>query len=427
MNNYENKEAELSLIGIILRKNDILAEADSILSPEDFFVKQHEIIFSEMLEMYKHRVGIDPVTLASHMSVDKLQSVGGLRYLMMATESPASLLNFRDHINEISRKSKNRRMAQTLNEAMELIQKADSDEVIKGIQESIICIQENDHAGISSIPEVALEIIQGEPETKIMTGFKALDRTMKGLRKGRVLTIAGRPGTGKTAFALRILDQLPSEERAIYFSMEMGKREITERLMAAQTLIKLDKVINKTFTEADKSKLIESKSMSNYNVLIDDSPGISIDRIKAKSRIEKIKHGLSVIFIDHIGLLNSTTRGLKAYERMTEISKGMKELAKELDITVIALSQLNRSPAERKNGEPLLSDLRDSGSIEQDSDQVILLYNPEYQDSTNKNVGQTSGAETLVAKIAKNRIGGIGQISFDYYKDTQYIEEQRRD
>ena len=108
MNNYENKEAELSLIGIILRKNDILAEADSTLSPEDFFVKQHEIIFSEMLEMYKHRVGIDPVTLASHMSADKLQSVGGLRYLMMATESPASLLNFRDHINEISKKSKNR-------------------------------------------------------------------------------------------------------------------------------------------------------------------------------------------------------------------------------------------------------------------------------------------------------------------------------
>lgn len=366
MNNYTNEEAELSLIGIILQKNDILAEANAILVPGDFHVKQNETIFAEMIEMYRHRVGIDAITLGSHMGGEKLKSIGGISYLIKATESPASMLNFRDHINEISRKSKNRRMAKALSVATELIEKADSDEVIKEIQESIICIQENDHAGIPSMPEVALEIIHGKPETKIMTGYKTLDRTMKGLRKGRVLTIAGRPGTGKTAFALRILDQLPSEERAIYFSMEMGKREITERLMAAQTLIKLDKVINKTFTEADKSKLIESKSMSNYNVLIDDSPGISIDRIKAKSRIEKIKHGLSVIFIDHIGLLNSTTRGLKAYERMTEISKGMKELAKELDITVIALSQLNRSPAERKNGEPLLSDLRDSGSIEQD-------------------------------------------------------------
>ena len=117
---------------------------------------------------------------------------------------------------------------------------------------------------------------------------------------------------------------------------------------------------------------------------------------------------------------------MKAYERMTEISKGMKELAKELDITVIALSQLNRSPDARTGGEPLLSDLRDSGSVEQDSDQVILLYNPDYQDKSKEKANHDGGCDTLMAKIAKNRIGGIGQIQFDYYKQTQFIEETKR-
>lgn len=426
MNNCTNKEAELSLIGIILKKNDVLPEANATLAPDDFFVKSHEIIFAEMLEMYRHKVGIDPVTLATHMGMDKLQAIGGIQYLIRATESPASLLNFKEHIREVKKKARNRKMAAAIAEAQELIEKEDSDEVIKTMQEKILLIQNQSNAGIMCMPEIALEVIQGEPETKIMTGFRTLDYTMKGLRKGRVLTIAGRPGTGKTAFSLRILDQLPEAERAIYFSLEMGRREIVERIMAAQTYTKLDKVINKTFDERDKAKLIESKSMSNYNILIDDSPALTMDKIKAKSRIEKIKSGLSVIFIDHIGLLDPSTRGMKAYEKMTEISKGMKELAKELDVTVIALSQLNRAPAERKGGEPMLSDLRDSGSIEQDSDQVILLYNPTYNDDTTKEAGKDPLKEVLIAKIAKNRIGGIGQIPFDYYKDTQYIEEQKR-
>ena len=427
MNNFYNHESEITLIGSILKKNDILAEAGSFLIPDDFSMKQNEIIFSEMLEMYKERIGIDIVTLASHMAPEKLTSIGGITYLMRTTESPATLLNFKEHIKEIKRKAKVRKLAMALTESIDMIQTTGSDEVIQFIQSQILEVEKHVTSEIVSMPDVAFDVVNGKPEHKAMTGFNTLDRTMKGLRKGRVLTIAGRPGTGKTAFALRLLDQLPREERSIYFSLEMGKIEIVERLMAAQTLIKLDKVINKTFSEAEKAKLIESKSMQNYNIMIDDSPSLSIERIKSKARIEKIKNGLSVIFIDHIGLLDPSTKGMKAYERMTEISKGMKELAKELDVTVIALSQLNRSPAERKNGEPMLSDLRDSGSIEQDSDQVILLYNPEYQDDTTKSAGQSSGAETLIAKIAKNRIGGIGLISFDYYKDTQYIEEQRRD
>lgn len=424
MNNFQNLEAEITLIGSIMLRNNIMAEADILLEPEDFAIKANGEIFKTMLAMYKKGIGIDQITVASQMDPETLKAIGGKAYLYKATQTPATTLNYRDHINEIKRKSKARKLHLALHEGLELVHGSDPDQVIEHLQSRILETQREQHIGLSQVPDIALEIIEGEPESKIMTGYKSFDHVMKGLRKGRVLTIAGRPGTGKTAFALRILDQLPETERAIYFSLEMGKSEITQRLMAAQTYIKLDKIINKTFNEMEKAKLIECKSMKSYNIPIDDSPGMTIQRIRAKARVEKIKHGLSVIFIDHIGLLNPSMKGMKAYERMTEISKGMKELAKELDITVIALSQLNRAPADRKEGEPILSELRDSGSIEQDSDQVVLIYNPNYQEESSKNAIAAQGAEILIAKIAKNRSGGIGKIAFDYYKDTQVIEEQ---
>lgn len=426
MDNFHNKDAEITLIGTILKKNDVIAEAGTILNPDDFFVRANELIFAEMVEMYQKKIGIDMLTVASHMAPDTLRAIGGISYLSQASETPASLLTYREHITEIRRKSKNRKMLAALNNGMEMIKESESEQVIEMLQTKIVEAQAEGHVGTASAPDIALDIIQGEPEPKIMTGFSVMDRVMKGLRRGRVLTIAGRPGTGKTAFCIRILDQISVTDRAIYFSLEMGAREIMERMMASQTLIKLDKIIEKKFDEGERSKLIESRSMQNYNVVIDDSPGLTMQRIAAKARIEKIRNGLSVIFIDHIGLVNPSSRNVKAYERMTEISKGMKELAKELDITVIALSQLNRSPDSRTGGEPLLSDLRDSGSVEQDSDQVILLYNPDYQDKSKEKANREGVCDTLMAKIAKNRIGGIGQIQFDYYKATQFIEESRR-
>lgn len=426
MDNYHNPEAELILIGSILKRNDIMAEADTMLRPDDFSIKANEIIYAEMMQMYKQGIGLDPITVASYLKPEELAIIGGLTYLMKAHEAPATLLNYREHIREVKKRSDTRQLAAALSDAMSMVKSEDPDEVIQYLQAQIIESQSQNYSGLATADQIAIEILEGKPEPSIMTGFKTLDWTMRGLRKGRVLTIAGRPGTGKTAFSLRILDQLPVTERAIYFSLEMSRREIAERLMAAQTYTKLDKIINKTMTPEEKAKIRESKLIKHTNLIIDDSPGMNINRIRAKARIEKIKHGLSVIFIDHIGLLNPSTAGMKSYERMTEISKGMKELAKELDLTVISLSQLNRAPDTRNSGEPLLSDLRDSGSIEQDSDQVILLYNPDYQEKSSQTVTKANTFETLIAKIAKNRSGGIGKISFDYYKDTQVIEEHRR-
>lgn len=426
MNNFHNHEAEITLIGTILRREDVIAEAGAILKPDDFSINANGVIFSEMLEMYQKKIKIDILTVASHMSPETLKAIGGIQYISKASETPASLLTYREHISEIKRKSKNRKMAAALNEGMAMINETDADEVIELLQNKIVEAQAEGNAGLTQAPDIALDIVYGKPEPRIETGYRVMDKVMKGLRRGRVLTIAGRPGTGKTAFCVRILDQISETDRAIYFSLEMGAREIMERIMASQTQIKLDKIVDKTFDEKEQARLIDSKAMQNYNIVIDDSPGLTMQRIAAKARIEKIRNGLSVIFIDHIGLVNPSAKNMKAYERMTEISKGMKELAKELDITVIALSQLNRSPDARTGGEPLLSDLRDSGSIEQDSDQVILLYNPDYQDKTKENAAKKEECETLMAKIAKNRIGGVGTIQFDYYKATQVIEETRR-
>lgn len=421
-----NPEAEVVLIGSILNRNNILAEAGGLLVPEDFALKANEVIFREMLKMYQDGIGIDYHTLANHMKPEALKVAGGLTYLVKAHQAPATLLNYRDHIKEVKRKSDTRKLLNTLTEALTLTEADDPEKVIEYLQGRIIENQSQGRSGVKPVHEILHEILNGEPESTIMTGFTTLDRALKGLRPGRVLTIAGRPGTGKTAFSLRLLDQFPDSERAVYFSLEMDEVEIVQRLASARTFTKLDNIINKTLTHEEEEKIRNSKLSKPGNVSIEDSSGMTINRIKALARIEKIKHGLSVIFVDHIGLLNPSTPGMKSYERMTEISKGLKELAKELDITVIALSQLNRAPDSRNNGEPLLSDLRDSGSIEQDSDQVILLYNPDYQEQSGQSISKTNVPETLIAKVAKNRSGGIGKISFDYYKDTQYIQEQRR-
>lgn len=424
MDNFSNIESEQVLIGSILKRNDILAEAGAVLKPADFFSKANETVFKIMLQMYQGGIGIDPITVATQMSAEELKAVGGITYLSRAESAVETTLNHREHIKEIKKKSDTRSIAKALNDGLNMIQTDEPDEVVQHLQKKIIESQMNGSGGMITAKKTALEILEGEPEQSIMTGFKTLDWVMKGLKRGRVLTVAGRPGTGKTAFCLRMLDNLPTNERAIYFSLEMSRREITERLMAAQNYIKLDSIINKKFTESDREKIKGSKLMRYDNIVIDDSPGMSINKIRAKARIEKIKHGLSVVFIDHIGLLNPSLTGMKSYERITEISKGMKELAKELDITVIALSQLNRAPDTREKGEPMLSDLRDSGSIEQDSDQVLLLYNPDYQEQSAQ--AATQGATgALIAKIAKNRSGGIGKIAFNYYKDTQAIEERR--
>ncbi len=422
MDNFSNHEAELVLIGSILKQNDIIAEAGAVLNPDDFSSTINKAIFDEMMTMYREGVRLDYVTIASHMKPETLKAVGGIAYLARAEDAAPTVLTYREHIKEVKRKSDARKIARALTEGISRIQSDEPEQVIEYIQEQILKSQQRAYSGCQTVRSIADDILHGEPEKSILTGFKTLDWVMKGLKKGRVLTIAGRPGTGKTAFSLRLFDQLPANERAIYFSLEMSRREITERLISSQNNIKLDSVINKRLTDKQKETIKESKLMKSDNLIIDDSPGMTMNKIRAKARIEKIKHGLSVVFIDHLGLLNPSMNGMKAYERVTEISKGMKELAKELDITVIALSQLNRAPDMRDKGEPVLSDLRDSGSIEQDSDQVILLYNPDYKEISGS-TATTGKAEQLIAKVAKNRSGGVGKIAFTYYKDTQVISE----
>lgn len=235
MDNYHNPEAEMILMGSILKRSDIMAEADTMLRPDDFSIKAIEMIFSEMLQMYKQGIGLDPITVASHMKPEELKAIGGLTFLMKAHDAPATLLNYREHIREVKKRSNTRKLAAALSEAIIMVKSEEPEEVIQYLQTQIMESLRQSHTGLATADKIAIEILEGKPEPSIMTGFNTLDRTMRGLKKGRVLTIAGRPGTGKTAFSLRILDQLPVTERAIYFSLEMSRREITERLMASQT------------------------------------------------------------------------------------------------------------------------------------------------------------------------------------------------
>lgn len=430
MNEYVNTDAEKALIGCILKQPDLMPEASATIKAKDFSNTAHEVIYKTMLKMLDNKKDIDPITVFSEMNETEQRMAGGLIYITNLPDAVPSTLHYQGYVDEVKKKSKRREMAILLADAIDRIKETETEEVIDYLQTQIMAIQRAGTKRLTYGHEMFHEILYGEPEPAIMTGHKLFDWTLKGLRQGRVVTIAGRPGTGKTAFALDLLARIPEGKKAIYFSFEMLKAEIKIRMVGAETKVKLDRIINKSWSEPEVERVMQSRIQDQTVYKIwepDDETGgaLTVNELKAIARAEKIRDGLDVIFIDYIGLLSPSRPGMKPYEAMTEISKDLKRLARELRVTVIGLAQLNRESTSRASGEPFLSDLRDSGAIEQDSDAVVLLYNPDYQDSTNQSAAQAGGAERLMAKIAKNRNGGVGTIEFAYYKDTQYIEEQR--
>lgn len=410
----QNVQAEQSLLGCILYDPNNLNEIQGDIKPQHFHVEAHKAILDVMQDMERREIAIDVVTLAEALNAKKkLESSGGITYLMQLKDSILSSDNIKHYARIVKEKASKRMLIETAR-AME--RKAFDDtistgDIIDAAEEKMLAISTNNFKkGFSSAECIGstLSIIEnnyknGGGIVGQTTGFKSIDDFTSGLQKGDFVLIAARPSMGKTAFALNIAQYASKSSKIAIFSLEMSKEQLYQRLLSSRALIDFEKIKTGNLTEEEFVKLINSSTeLEKRNLMVYEDAGISISEIKAICKKQKITRGLDVVFIDYLQLIGGDEKVANRTEEVGKISRTLKIMAKELDITVVALSQLSRAPEQRADHRPMMSDLRESGAIEQDADIIMFLYRDEYynKESECKNI-----AEVI---FAKNRNGNTG-------------------
>lgn len=418
-----SQEAEQSVIGSMLRDRDAVITATELLNDGDFYQRQYAILFEAMRELFNEAKPIDIVTLQ-----DKLKSrkdvpaeLTGTDFLKDIMLSVATSANIRSYCNIVKEKAVLRALIHTNEDIASMCYSGTEDvETILAQTEKKIfdLLQRRNTREFTPIEDVAMNVLHNierasrlkDPITGVPTGFLDLDYRTAGLQKSDLILIAARPSMGKTAFVLNILDYVGVRRNmpAMVFSLEMSKEQLVNRMLSLETLIDADKLRKGTLTDEDWGTLIEGiDKISGANIIIDDTPGISVAELRSKCRKVKLEKGLSLVMIDYLQLM--TGSGGKSSEsrqqEISEISRSLKALAREMDCPVIALSQLSRACEQRPDHRPMLSDLRESGAIEQDADIVMFLYRDDYY---NKDTEHPNEAEVI---IAKQRNGPIGTVT----------------
>ena len=400
------------------------------------------MIFSAMLSIYSRSEPVDLITVKDELvSLGKLDVCGGLEYIADLSDKVPTTANVDRYIKIVEEKSILRSLIKTSNDLIDLgyDQTLEVDEIIEKAEKGVFDLLKNrNQKGFTPISEVLVETFaqierlynQKEAITGVPTGFVDLDRMTAGLHGSELILVAARPAMGKTAFALNIATHAATRARVpvAIFSLEMSKDQLVNRILASETMIDSNKLRTGKMEEEDLIKLSEGLGpLSEAEMYIDDTPGISITEIRAKCRKLKIEKNIGMIVIDYLQLISgsgSRKNGSREQE-IAEISRSLKILAKELDVPVIALSQLSRGPDQRKEDHrPMLSDLRESGSIEQDADIVIFLYRDDYYnpDSEDRNL-----AEVIIAKQRSGSTGTVKLLWLGSYTKFASIEQYREE
>lgn len=406
-------EAEQAVLGCILDKGS-MDDVIGMLESNDFYTSRHRFIFSTLFSMYKADKPIDIITLSEELKrIDILSQVGGITYLVELKDGVVILDNLLHYAQIVKDKAAKR---QLILSAKEVLKDAyDDSEDVKNIlsrAESSMFILSNSNSKefrtIGNCIEGAIQNIEsnysrGGGIIGVPTGYKNLDRHTNGLQKGDFVLLAARPSMGKTAFALNLASNVANNGKVAIFSLEMSSEQLTQRLLSSESMLEFSKVRAGALNDNEWVKLTRASSIiANKNIVIDDSASLDISEIKAKCKRLKIKQGLDVVLIDYLQLVRLNEKVYSREQEVSKVSAALKSLAKDLDITVIALSQLSRAPEQRLDHRPQLGDLRDSGSLEQDADIIMFLYRDEYYnpESEEKNI-----AEVI---IGKNRNGQVG-------------------
>jgi replicative DNA helicase len=442
----QNLEAEQSVLGAVLLENSALLKCLDVVTPEDFYRESHRRMFRAMLELFDKSEAIDLVTLSEHLTrKNELEAVGGASYLSSVAGQVPTAANVLYHSKIIKEKSILRNLLRSSTDIASRVyeESAEADELLDFAERSIFEISERRvKAAFSPLRDVVkdsfsmIEQLYDKKEaiTGVPSGFTDLDDLTTGFQKGDLVVIGGRPSMGKTAFSLNVAQKVGVElkEPVAIFSLEMSTRQLALRMLCSEGMVDSNKVRKGFVGKQDWHKLTSAAGrLVEAPIFIDDSSDINVLEMRAKARRLKMEHGLSLVVVDYLQLM----RGRMSFERreqeISDISRSLKALAKELDIPVVALSQLNRSVEMRTDKRPSLADLRESGAIEQDADVILFLYRDEVYDRENED--KKGKAEVIVAK-QRNGPTGVVRLSFqgyctrftsaasDYYPDEEPVE-----
>ncbi|EOT46646.1 MULTISPECIES: replicative DNA helicase [Enterococcus] len=427
-------EAEQAVLGAIFLDSDTIVDAMEVLEPRAFYRRAHQLIFQAMIQLNDRNEAIDVITLKSELEqANGLEDVGGISYLIELSQASPSASSIAYYAKIVSDKAMLRNLIHTANQivTMGFEQSEDIQTIIDDAERSILEVTEKrNSSGFRSIANVlntTIETIdqlaqQGEAITGLPTGYQALDKMTAGLQKEELIIIAARPAVGKTAFALNIAQNIgtKTDESVAIFSLEMGAESLVNRMLCAEGSIQAANLRTGQLTEEEwRALIVAMGSLSQANIYIDDTPGIKISEIRARCRkLAQEKGGLGLILIDYLQLIEGTGRESRQQE-VSEISRQLKKLAKELKVPVIALSQLSRGVEQRQDKRPVLSDIRESGSIEQDADIVAFLYREDYyeregEENEEKEEQIDNKVEVI---IEKNRSGARGTVELLFIKE----------
>jgi replicative DNA helicase len=406
-----------------------------VIAPEDFYRRSHQIIFQAMIQLNDRSESIDLITLKAEIEKsNSLEDVGGLTYLTELSQASPSAASIAYYAKIVDDKATLRNLIQTASRIVTkgFEQDEDVQSIIDQAEKSILEVSEKRNSnGFQSIAEVLNRTIEtidqlaqnNEEITGLPTGYAALDKMTAGLQKEELIILAARPAVGKTAFALNIAQNVGTKtDRSVaIFSLEMGAESLVNRMLCAEGSIEASHLRTGQLSEEEWRNLIVAMgSLSNANIYIDDTPGIKISEIRARCRkLAQEKGNLGLILIDYLQLIEGTGRENRQQE-VSEISRQLKKLAKELKVPVIALSQLSRGVEQRQDKRPVLSDIRESGSIEQDADIVAFLYRDDYYRSEGDDDDEPEEQQNnnvIEVIIEKNRSGARGTVELLFIKE----------
>ncbi|MDD4956979.1 MAG: replicative DNA helicase [Candidatus Omnitrophica bacterium] len=436
----QNVEAEIAVLGSMLIDRDAISRAVEFIGEASFYLEAHKRVFSSIVKLYDSNNAVDIVTLTEELQKkNHLDGIGGPAYISSLANSIPTAANVEHYAKIVRDKHLLRKL---INTATQIVTEGydpsnEVDDLLDKAEKLIFDITSNQRGEMSvlqmkDIVKDTIETIDNlyqrkENITGIPTGFHDLDVKLAGLQKSDLIVLAGRPSMGKSALALSILEyagvvaQVPSA----YFSLEMSKEQLAQRMLCSIAGVNAHKVRTGFFSQNEWPKLVDAAGkLSESPIYIDDTPGISALELRAKARRLKSRYNIQLLIIDYIQLMKGASNIENRQQEISDISRSMKALARELDIPIIGISQLSRAVEQRADHRPMLSDLRESGAIEQDADVVMLLLREEYYAPTEENKGK---AEVI---IAKQRHGPVGSVmlaflpEFTKFGNLSRIEEE---
>ena len=431
-------EAEQAVIGSMLTDKDAVISAMEVLKKEDFYREDNQVIYEAIVNLNSKGEPVDIITVKAELeSMGMFEKVGGLEYITELPERVPTTANAEKYIKIVSEKATLRELIKTANEIIDLgyDPTEDLNDIMEGAEKRIFNImQGKNQKGYEQIKDVLVENFtkleelynRKEHITGVPTGFVELDYKTAGLHGSDLVLIAARPAMGKTAFALNIATNAAVRNKVpvAVFSLEMSKEQLVNRILCSESMVDSNKVRTGKLEEDDWGKLAGSIGpLSEAEIYIDDTPGISITEIRAKCRKLKLEKDIGLVVIDYLQLVQGTNvrRNGSREQEISEISRSLKILAKELNVPVVALSQLSRAAEKRDDKRPMLSDLRESGAIEQDADIVMFLYRDDYY---NKESEKKDIAEVI---IAKHRGGSTGTVELLWMGNyTKFVNLEKR-